>query len=89
MAETTLDFEGWTICKTDSWGQGPVLLQTPRQGYATTVACDRCRTPAACPVCSGPLGLAGALLYLQGGSRLDEYRNAVNSNGDELMNNGR
>ncbi len=44
----------------DGLTQGPVLLQTPRQGYATTVACDRCRTPAACPVCSGPLGLGGA-----------------------------
>jgi primosomal protein N' (replication factor Y) len=43
----------------DGLTQGPVLLQTPRQGYATTVACDRCRTPAACPACSGPLGLAG------------------------------
>ncbi|MGF7151496.1 gamma-glutamyltranspeptidase/glutathione hydrolase [Sphingomonas zeicaulis] len=23
----TTDFAGWTLCKTDSWGQGPVLLQ--------------------------------------------------------------
>ncbi|MGI9155995.1 MAG: primosomal protein N' [Marmoricola sp.] len=34
---------------------GPVLVQTPRQGYATRLACDRCRTPASCGVCSGPL----------------------------------
>ncbi len=39
--------------------QGPVLLQTPRQGYATSVACDRCRAPARCPVCAGPLQLSG------------------------------
>ncbi len=25
---------------------GPVLVQTPRAGYATRLACDRCRTPA-------------------------------------------
>ena len=26
--------------------RGPVLVQTPRSGYATRLACDRCRTPA-------------------------------------------
>jgi primosomal protein N' (replication factor Y) len=35
--------------------RGPVLLQTPRHGYATALTCDRCRTAARCPVCSGPL----------------------------------
>ncbi|MGZ6804299.1 MAG: primosome assembly protein PriA, partial [Nocardioidaceae bacterium] len=35
--------------------RGPVLLQTPRQGYAASLACDRCRTPARCRTCSGPL----------------------------------
>ncbi|MDX6302117.1 MAG: hypothetical protein QOF53_3331, partial [Nocardioidaceae bacterium] len=39
---------------------GPVLLQTPRQGYVTALACDTCRTPARCPVCAGPLELASA-----------------------------
>ncbi|MGN6252508.1 MAG: primosomal protein N' [Marmoricola sp.] len=34
---------------------GPVLVQTPRAGYATRLVCSRCRTPAACAVCSGPL----------------------------------
>jgi gamma-glutamyltranspeptidase/glutathione hydrolase len=24
---STLDFRGWTVCKTGTWGQGPVLLQ--------------------------------------------------------------
>jgi primosomal protein N' (replication factor Y) len=38
---------------------GPVLLQTPRSGYATRLACDRCRTPALCRRCSGPLRIAG------------------------------
>ena len=34
---------------------GPVLVQTPRRGYAPALACDSCRTPARCPVCTGPL----------------------------------
>lgn len=40
--------------------EGPVLVQTPRAGYATRLACDRCRTPASCSVCHGPLRLPGA-----------------------------
>ena len=38
-------------------GQGPVLVQTPRHGYAASLACDRCRTPALCRHCAGPLAL--------------------------------
>ncbi len=34
---------------------GPVLVQTPRAGYATSLVCDTCREPARCRVCSGPL----------------------------------
>jgi primosomal protein N' (replication factor Y) len=41
----------------DAVAHGPVLLQTPRQGYAVVLACDTCRTPARCPACSGPLRL--------------------------------
>ncbi len=37
----------------------PVLVQTPRAGYAPSLACERCRTPARCQRCSGPLKLAG------------------------------
>lgn len=37
--------------------QGPVLIQTPRHGYVTSLACDRCRTPARCRACHGPLQL--------------------------------
>lgn len=39
--------------------QGPVLVQTPRAGYATRLACERCRTPSTCPVCTGPLQIPG------------------------------
>ncbi len=38
---------------------GPVLVQTPRAGYATRLACDRCRAPAVCDTCHGPLRLRG------------------------------
>ena len=44
----------------DGLEHGPVLLQTPRQGYVTALACDTCRTPARCTVCSGPLQLTAA-----------------------------
>ena len=39
--------------------QGPVLVQTPRLGYVTSLACERCRTPARCTTCRGPLVLRG------------------------------
>ncbi|MDP3889731.1 primosomal protein N' [Nocardioides sp.] len=38
---------------------GPVLVQTPRSGYAAALACERCRTPARCRSCRGPLRLTG------------------------------
>ena len=38
---------------------GPVLVQTPRQGYLASLACERCRTPARCRTCQGPLRLPG------------------------------
>jgi primosomal protein N' (replication factor Y) (superfamily II helicase) len=39
--------------------EGPVLVQTPRSGYAPSLACERCRTPARCRVCAGGLQLSG------------------------------
>lgn len=38
---------------------GPVLVQTPRAGYAASLACDTCRSPARCVVCTGALTLPG------------------------------
>ncbi|MGW3011186.1 primosomal protein N' [Streptomyces sp. NPDC001219] len=35
--------------------RGPVLIQVPRRGYAPRLACERCRTPARCRACAGPL----------------------------------
>jgi primosomal protein N' (replication factor Y) len=39
---------------------GPVLVQVPRRGYLPAVACRRCRQPARCGHCRGPLRLAAA-----------------------------
>lgn len=35
--------------------RGPVLVQVARRGYAVRLACETCRTPAACVNCHGPL----------------------------------
>src|SRR5262249_56494228 len=31
--------------------RGPVLVQVPRRGYLTAVACERCRAAARCAAC--------------------------------------
>ncbi len=38
--------------------RGPVLVQVPRRGYVTAVACENCRTRARCAACGGPLAVA-------------------------------
>ncbi|TDQ52560.1 primosomal protein N' [Actinorugispora endophytica] len=40
--------------------EGPVLIQVPRRGYLNALACARCRAPARCPSCQGPLALRSA-----------------------------
>ncbi|MBO0854273.1 MAG: primosomal protein N', partial [Nocardia sp.] len=35
----------------------PVLVQVPRRGYVPALACAKCRTPARCRHCNGPLVL--------------------------------
>jgi primosomal protein N' (replication factor Y) len=37
--------------------RGPVLVQVPRRGYVTAVACENCRARARCAACGGPLAL--------------------------------
>ncbi|GAA4611090.1 hypothetical protein GCM10023195_46860 [Actinoallomurus liliacearum] len=37
--------------------KGPVLVQVPRRGYVPALACARCRGPARCQECEGPLAL--------------------------------
>jgi primosomal protein N' (replication factor Y) len=36
----------------------PVLVQVPRSGYVPSLACARCRAPARCAHCAGPLGIS-------------------------------
>jgi primosomal protein N' (replication factor Y) len=36
---------------------GPVLVQVPRRGYLPALGCARCRDPARCVACQGPLTL--------------------------------
>ncbi|MGW4029819.1 primosomal protein N' [Streptomyces sp. NPDC004838] len=43
----------------DGLKSGPVLVQVPRRGYVPRLACERCRTPARCRHCSGPLEAPG------------------------------
>lgn len=45
----------WRAAK-DALAAGlPVLVQVPRRGYQPVLSCDRCRSPARCPACTGPL----------------------------------
>lgn len=39
----------------DGLRHGPVLVQVPRRGYVPRLACERCREPARCAHCAGPL----------------------------------
>jgi primosomal protein N' (replication factor Y) len=36
----------------------PVLVQVPRSGYVPSLSCARCRAPARCAHCAGPLGIS-------------------------------
>nr|WP_255954322.1 primosomal protein N' [Streptomyces sp. ODS25] len=44
----------WQVAR-DGLTRGPVLVQVPRRGYVPRLACERCRTPARCVHCAGPL----------------------------------
>ena len=39
-------------------GGAPVLVQVPRRGYVPSLSCARCRAPARCAHCAGPLGIS-------------------------------
>ncbi|WP_241968576.1 primosomal protein N' [Streptomyces sp. ICBB 8177] len=49
----------WRVTR-DALAHGPVLVQVPRRGYVPRLACERCREPARCAHCAGPLELADA-----------------------------
>jgi primosomal protein N' (replication factor Y) len=46
---------GWRAAKETLDKGAPVLVQVPRRGYVPSLACARCRAPARCGVCQGPL----------------------------------
>jgi primosomal protein N' (replication factor Y) len=49
----------WRTAREALAAGAPVLVQVPRRGYAPSLACARCRTPARCLHCSGPLAAGG------------------------------
>ncbi|MEV4439723.1 primosome assembly protein PriA, partial [Streptomyces sp. NPDC049577] len=44
----------WEVAR-EGLKHGPVLVQVPRRGYAPRLSCERCREPARCAHCAGPL----------------------------------
>lgn len=59
-AAARLPSEAWRTARDALAAGAPVLVQVPRRGYLPVVACARCRSPARCPHCAGPLQLASA-----------------------------
>ena len=53
-------------------GGAPVLVQVPRAGYAPGLSCERCRAPARCAACAGPMGISA--VPGPGGSRVPACR---------------
>ncbi|MGC5627279.1 primosomal protein N' [Georgenia sp. Z1344] len=53
-AHARIPHEAWRLVR-DSLADGPVLVQVARAGYVPALACARCREPARCRHCSGPL----------------------------------
>lgn len=49
-----LPHAAWQAAR-EALAEGPVLVQVARAGYAPSLACERCREPARCRHCSGPL----------------------------------
>ncbi len=59
-ASARLPSLAWRAARESLTAGAPVLVQVPRRGYLPAVACARCRAPARCPACAGPLALAAA-----------------------------
>ncbi len=55
-----LPHEAFTVVRT-GLAQGPVLVQVPRAGYLTALACAECGERARCPTCAGPLRSSAAI----------------------------
>jgi len=50
----------WRSAKDALEAGTPVLVQVPRRGYQPSLGCERCRVPARCTACAGPLGRRAA-----------------------------
>lgn len=59
-AAARLPSAAWRAARDALAAGAPVLVQVPRRGYLPAVACARCRTPARCAHCAGPLQLPAA-----------------------------
>jgi len=59
-ASARLPSVAWAAARESLDAGAPVLVQVPRRGYRPALACSRCRTPARCAFCAGPLGQAAA-----------------------------
>jgi primosomal protein N' (replication factor Y) len=59
-AAARLPSVAWRAARDALAAGAPVLVQVPRRGYLPAVSCARCRTPARCPHCAGPLELRSA-----------------------------
>jgi primosomal protein N' (replication factor Y) len=55
-ASARLPTVAWDAARAALKAGAPVLVQVPRRGYAPVLACGRCRGPARCTTCAGPLG---------------------------------
>jgi primosomal protein N' (replication factor Y) len=49
----------WRAARESLAAGAPVLVQVPRRGYLPALNCERCRAPARCVTCAGPLALGG------------------------------
>ena len=57
-ARARLTPAGFAAARASLQAGAPVLIQVPRRGYLPSLACTRCRRPAQCRHCRGPLALA-------------------------------
>jgi primosomal protein N' (replication factor Y) len=57
-AAARLPAVAWRAARAALAGGDPVLVQVPRRGYLPALACGRCRSPARCAACAGPLALS-------------------------------
>jgi primosomal protein N' (replication factor Y) len=58
-ATARLPTVAWQAARESLAAGAPVLVQVPRRGYAPSLSCGRCRGPARCAACGGPLAIQG------------------------------